>query len=479
MRYATDEQIAKFSEIMHIKPTRIVSGVAVITVSCKPGYCPGNCIYCPPRSEVVPKSYSANEPAIQRAIRNKFHPFLQIKDRLGQYRIMSLPHDKIEVILLGGTFLAFDKEYKEWFIKGIFDGLNGIQSSDLEKAKKMNEIAKHRCVGLTIETRPDFCKEKHIDEMLGYGTTRVEIGVQSVYNNILNLVNRGHTVEDTVEAIRIAKDAGLKTVFHVMPGLPDSDFGRDLAMFRILFTDSRFMPDDLKIYPTAVTEGTKLHELWKEGKYNALTDEETRDLIVEIKKITPPFVRFRRVLRDIPSNEVIAGPKKSNMRELALNKMKELGLRCRCTRCREVGHAKKLYGIEPKMENIKLIRRDYEASEGKEIFLSFEDTEQDILIGLLRLRIPSEKAHRFEINKIPSSIVREIHTYGNLVSLDKNPGKEWQHRGYGKELLDEAEKISKEEFDRKKIVVISGVGVKQYFLKQGYQYDGVYVSKII
>lgn len=477
IKYATDEQIIKFSKIMHIKPSRTISGVAIITVSCKPGYCPGNCVYCPPTAEIVPKSYSAKEPAIQRAIRNKFHPFLQIRDRLNQYRIMSLPHDKIEVIVLGGTFLAFDEKYKKWFIKGIYDGLNGFQSRNLKEAQKKNETAKHRCVGLTIETRPDFCKEKHVDEMLEYGTTRVEIGIQSIYDDVLNLVNRGHTVKDTIEAIRIAKDAGLKIVAHVMPNLPVSNFERDLEMFRTIFTDPRFMPDDFKIYPTAVIGGTKLHELWKKGKYKALTDEETRDLIVEIKKIAPPFVRFRRILRDIPANEIVAGPKKSNMRELVLKKMKELGLRCRCTRCREVGHAKKLYGIEPKIKNIKLVRRDYDASEGKEIFLSFEDIKQDILIALLRLRIPSEKAHRREINRIPSSIVREIHTYGPLVPLDKKPKREWQHRGYGKELLNEAERISKEEFDRKKVVIISGTGVKQYFLKQGYKYDGVYVSK--
>ncbi len=479
LKFATDEQIEKISDIMHIKPTRTISGVAIITVVCKPGPCGGSCTYCLPATKITPKSYSPLEPAVQRAIRNQFDPIRQIADRLNQYRIMGHPSDKIEVIVIGGTFLALEKNYQEWFIKGIYDGLNKFQSKTLEEAIKNNENAKHRCIGLTIETRPDYCLESHVDEMLIYGATRIELGIQSIYNDVLSKTDRGHGVEKSIEALRIAKDAGYKIVAHIMPFLPGSDFKRELEMFKVLFNDPNFIPDDYKIYPTMVMPNTILHEQWKGGEYEPPTDDDVKKLFVEIKKIVPPFVRFRRMLRDMPSTEIASGPKKSNIRELALEELKKQGFRCRCTRCREPGHAKRLYGIEPDIENIKLVRRDYNASEGKEIFLSFEDTKKDILISLVRLRIPSEKAHRKEITEKPSSIIREIHTYGPLVPIDKEPKKEWQHRGYGKELVAEAEKISKEEFDKKKLVIISGVGVKKYFFKLGYSYDGPYVSKIL
>ncbi|MBS3052135.1 MAG: tRNA uridine(34) 5-carboxymethylaminomethyl modification radical SAM/GNAT enzyme Elp3 [Candidatus Aenigmarchaeota archaeon] len=477
-KYMSDEKITKFSEIMHIKPTRTISGVATITISCKPGPCGGACTYCLPATKITPKSYSPLEPAIQRAIRNEFDPTRQIRDRLNQYKIMGHPNDKIEIIIIGGTFLALEKDYKEWFIKDIYDGLNGFESGDLQQAIKKNESANHRCIGLTIETRPDYCFEPHVDEMLNYGATRIELGVQSIYNDVLLKINRGHGVEENIKAIRIAKDAGYKIVAHIMPFLPGSDFKRELKMFNILFTNPNFMPDDYKIYPTMVMPNTILYEEWMNGNYTPPTDEDVKNLFVEIKKMVPPFVRFRRMLRDMPATEIASGPKKSNIREIALQELKNQGLKCRCTRCREPGHAKRLHNIEPNIENIELIRRDYDASEGKEIFLSFEDTKNDILIALARLRVPSEKTHRKEIKKV-ASVIRELHTYGPLVPIDKQPKNEWQHRGYGKELISEAEKISKEEFDRKKLVIISGVGVKKYFTKLGYSYDGPYMSKFL
>jgi len=478
MKYANETQIKEFSKIMGIKPTRTISGVAVITVSSKPGPCGGSCIYCPPLGKYVPKSYSPNEPAIQRAIRNKFDPFKQIKDRLNQYKIMGHPTDKVEVIVLGGTFTALDKNYQKKFIKGIYDGLNGKKAKTLEEAKTINETAKHRCVGLTIETRPDYCMEKDVDSLLEYGCTRAEIGIQSIYNDVLDKVKRGHYVEDTIKSIQILKDSCFKIIGHIMPFLPGSDFNRDLKMFKELFTNQDFMIDEFKIYPCVVVPETELYEQWKRGEYKPPTLEETVKLIAEVKKITPPYVRFRRVFRDIPAPEIAAGPKKSNLRQLAIEELKKCGMRCRCTRCREPGHAKAIYGVVANASNIELVRREYDASGGKEIFLSFEDTKNDVLIALLRLRIPSDKAHRKEIVEKPSALIREIHTYGQIVPLNEKIESEWQHKGYGKLLMAEAEKIAKE-FDRKKMVAIAGVGVKQWFINLGYKYDGPYMSKII
>ena len=477
LKYASPSFIAKYGEIMGIKPTRTISGVATITVTCKPGYCGGHCTYCPPMSENVPKSYSANEPAIQRAIRNKYDPYKQVRDRLKQYKIMGHPTDKIEIIVLGGTFLALERDYQYKFIKGIFDGLNGKRASSLEEAKKINETARHRCVGLTIETRPDYCFEEHVDCLLDFGCTRVELGIQSIYNDVLDRVKRGHHVEESIKAIQIAKDAALKIIAHIMPFLPGSSLERDVEMFKEIFSNPDLQVDEFKIYPCVVVPGTELYREWLEGKYQPPTLEETIKLIVEMKKLAPPWVRFRRIFRDIPANEIAAGPKKSNLRELAINELKRLGLRCRCTRCREVGHAKKIYGIDVDETKIELVRRDYDASGGKEIFLSFEDVKNDVLIALLRLRIPY-KPHRKEIDD-KTALIREIHTYGKMVPINKDEKSSWQHKGFGSLLLKEAERIAREEFDKKKMIAIAGVGVKQWFAKRGYSYEGVYMKKII
>ncbi len=481
LRYCSEDERKTFKEILLKRPVRSISGVLIITVAVKPKECVwGKCIYCP-TSENASKSYIGTEPVIRRALLNNYDPFLQTKNRIEHYKAMghlSKSGNKFEVIVVGGTFTGFEEEYQEWFIKRIFDALNEKESKNLEDAKKLNESAGNRCVGLSVETRPDFCKEKHIDKMLGMGITRIEIGAQSIFEDVLKIANRGHSVNDIEDAIRISKDSGFKVVLHLMPGLPGSSFEKDLEMFENVFTNPSFIPDELKIYPTMVLKGTKLYEMWKNGEYKPMSEEETIKLLVEVKRKIPPFMRIRRILRDYSLNEVYAGPKIGNLREILFKELIKTGERCKCTRCREVGHMEKKFGLKPKEENIRLVRREYEASNGKEIFLSFEDVKQNILISFLRLRIPSEKAHRKEINEKPSAIVREMHTYGRTLAVGEK-GEGWQHKGYGKRLLAEAERIAKEEFDKKKIVVIAGVGVKQYFLKQGYFYDGPYVSKIL
>ncbi|MCS7134966.1 MAG: tRNA uridine(34) 5-carboxymethylaminomethyl modification radical SAM/GNAT enzyme Elp3 [Candidatus Aenigmarchaeota archaeon] len=474
LKYASEKFIEKYRSLFEIKPTRTISGVATITVSSKPGFCGGNCTYCPPMSKLVPKSYSAKEPAIQRAIRNRFNAYKQVRDRLKQYKIMGHPTDKIEIIVLGGTFLAMDKSYQYRFIKGVFDGLNGKRASSLEEAKKMNETAKHRCVGLTIETRPDYCRERDIDAMLEFGCTRVEIGLQSIYDDVLEKVKRGHNSEESIKAIQIAKDAGLKIIAHIMPFLPGSSVERDIEMFKELFSNPAWQVDEFKIYPCVLVEGTELYREWLQGNYLSPTLSDVLKVIVEMKKMVPPWIRFRRIFRDIPADEIVAGPKKSNLREIAIEELKKQGLRCRCTRCREPGHAKKIYGIDVDENEIRLVRREYEASGGVEIFLSFEDTKNDVLIALLRLRMPY-KPHRKEIT-LNTALIREIHTYGKLVPIQQS-GDGWQHKGFGSLLLKEAERIAKEEFDKRKIIAISGVGVRQWFMRFGYRHEGPYMSK--
>ena len=474
LSFCKPEEKKKLLEFLRKKPTRTLSGVSVITVVAKPAPCPGTCIYCP-RGINAPQSYTGLEPAIQRGIRNNYDPYLQTMDRLNQYKITGHPTDKIEIIILGGTFLALDRDYQEWFVKRIFDALNGRESKNLKEAQKLNEKTEHRCVGLTIETRADYCFEEHINLMLKYGTTRVEIGVQSIYPEVLKKVRRGHSVKEVVKATQLAKDSSLKCTYHMMPGL-FVDFKEDLEQFKILFNDERFKPDSLKIYPVLVIEGTELYELWKKGEYEPLDDKRGVKLLVEAMKYIPKYCRVIRMQRDIPSTKVVAGIKKSNLRELVERECERRGIRIQEIRYREVGR-KMMRGVKVEEDYVKLCRLDYDASGGKEIFLSFEDVKNDVLIGFLRLRIPF-KPFRKEIDE-KTALVRELHVYGPEVPIGDRLVKAFQHKGYGESLLKEAEKIAKEEFDMRKLLVISGIGVREYYKKFGFERDGVYVSKRI
>ncbi len=331
-----------------------------------------------------------------------------------------------------------------------------------------------RCVGMTFETRPDYCKTEDVDRMLDMGVTRVELGVQTIYNYIYKRIERGHTVEDTIESAQILRDSGIKVAMHLMPGL-FADFDRDLRIFKRLFSDERFKPDMLKIYPCLVTKGSKLHEMWEKGEYEPYTSEEAIDLIVEIKKILPKWVRTMRIQRDIPSPLIEAGVKKSNLGELVYKKLHLQDVNCKCIRCREVGH-KASYGIEPELNNVELLKEEYKAGGGDELFLSFEDTKKDILIGFLRLRIPSKKAHRLEIDD-KTALIRELHVYGSMMPLGEKDENAWQHMGYGEKLLSEAQKIASEDYDIDKILVTSGIGARNYYSKFGYTKLGPYMAK--
>jgi elongator complex protein 3 len=371
--------------------------------------------------------------------------------------------------------MAFPKDYRFEFIKGIYDGLNGFASEDLEQAKKINETAQHRCVGLCVETRPDWAKQDQINEMLTFGATRVEIGVQIPDDKIYETIKRGHTVKDVIESTKMLKDSAFKVYYHYMCNLPGSTIENDTKNFEKLFSNPDFQPDGVKIYPCVVMQDTELEKWLREGKHVPYTNEEVIDLIIKLKQLVPRYVRIPRIMRDLPAEYIVGGTRHSHLRNAAKERMHELGLRCQCTRCREVGYVI-LDGKMIDEKNIKLNRIDYDASDGKEIFLTFDDEENDALIALLRLRIPS-KPFRPEITE-SSTLVRELHVYGVEIGLqDKNSWiTSFQHKGFGKKLLAEAELITKE-MGFNKIVIISGVGVRKYYENLGYKLEGSYMIK--
>lgn len=478
MSYASPDEKEKIVQILRRKATRSLSGILVVAVMAPPYPCPGSCIYCP-GGVTSPKSYTGHEPATLRAMENNYDPFLQVKSRLEQYKRMGHPVDggKVKLVIMGGTFLAFPEDYQDFFVKQCLDAITGVPSKSLDEAKELSEKSKVRNVGITIETRPDYCKEYHVDRMLHLGATKVEIGVQTVYEEVYSLIRRGHSVEDVVEAFRIAKDAGLKVTAHVMPNLPGSTPERDVEVFKTLFFDPRFKPDSLKIYPCLVLEGTKLYEMYKRGEYQPYPLDTIIDIIVQAKKMMPYWVRVQRIQRDIPARLIVAGVKKSNLRELVLRRLESEGLRCRCIRCREIGRYLSRGGLPPSPDEIKLHVEKYEASEGEEYFISYETEDRRALVGFIRMRVPSEKAHRPEVSSQPSVIVRELRVYGPLVPLGERLEDAWQHKSYGEQLLANAERIAREECDAKKILVLSGLGVKEYYYRHGYEKEGVYVSK--
>ncbi len=448
------------------KVSRTISGVTPVAVMAKPFPCPGNCVYCP-SSAYAPKSYTAESPAVLRGRKCNFDARKQVEYRLNTLTEMGHALDKIELIIMGGTFLAYPLDYQYQFIKDCYDGLNGVSSADMKEAQKLNETAKHRCVGLCIETRPDFCQDEEIKRMLEFGTTRVELGVQTLDDEIHRLTKRGHGVAEVISATKLLRDYGFKVYYHWMPGLPGSTPEHDMELSRKLFDDEYYRPDGLKLYPTLVVTGSELENWYHDNRYQPYEDEQMIDLLANIKSLLPKYVRVPRLMRDIPSKFIIAGCSDLALRETVKRRMSELNLRCQCTRCREYGHRLRdgwLVG-EP-----RLTRLDYDASQGKEIFLSYED-ENETLFGLLRLRV-SPKLHNDN-----EALVRELHIFGTEVPLGEKKEQAAQHQGLGKELLLEAERITAEEFHVKKLAILSGVGVRNYYRLLGYHLEGNYMAK--
>jgi len=480
IQHLKPEESAKLLMILRRKTVRTISGVTVVAVMTKPGPCPKEepCAYCPGGpSAGVPQSYTGHEPAALRGAQNDYNPYAQVRTRIEQLEAIGHKVDKVELIIMGGTFPSTPSDYQADFVRQCLDGIVERKSRSLEEAKKLAETSRIRNVGITVETRPDWAKEKQVDQMLSMGVTRVEVGVQNIYDDIYERVNRGHRVQDVIEATQIMKDAGLKVVYHLMPGLPGSSFERDLKGFREIFANPMFKPDMLKIYPCLVIKGTKVYDWWKNGEYTPYTTEEAAQLIAEVKKFVPPWVRIMRVQRDIPANLIEAGVKLSNLRQIALEKLGAEGMRCRCIRCREVGHRWLKDKVKPDLDKIEIQKIREEASGGTELFISAEDPVNDVLIGYIRLRIPSGRASRSEIVSETTAIVRELRVYGPLVPVGRHLSEAWQHKGYGSVLLSEAERTAMEDYGLTKIVVTSALGTKQYYKRFGYNYDGPYVSK--
>ncbi|KZX17372.1 coproporphyrinogen III oxidase [Methanobrevibacter cuticularis] len=602
LKYTSSDERDIVANIVRKKPTRTISGVAIVAVMCHPHKCPhGRCFYCP-ESELAPPSYTGEEPAALRARMFNFDPYTQCYNRLNQLNAVGHPVDKVELIIMGGTFPSRELSYQQWFIsqcikamidfglnledintgaklenvntglnlenvntklnlknvntglnlenvntrlnlKNVNTGLNlenvntrvnlediSINSNPknndsklnnsitnnpktrktntnselskitnkkdidtkisknllkiyppndyvlLEDVQRVNENSKIRCIGMTFETRPDYCKIEDVDRMLNMGVTRVELGVQTTYDFIYKRMERGHTVHDVINANKILRDSGIKVAMHLIPGLINNP-DMDLRMFKRVFRDESFKPDMLKIYPCLVTKGSKLYDLWKEGKYKPYEDEEAIDLIVKIKKILPKWVRTMRIQRDIPTPLIEAGVQKSNLGELVYNKLDKEGVKCQCIRCREIGHKiNKSEDISKiNVDDFKLFKEKYSATKGKEIFLSFEDEMEETLAGFLRLRLPSKEAHRKEVDE-KTAIVRELHVYGKMIKIGSKGKSAGQHAGFGEKLLSNAEEIAIKN-NKDKLLIISGIGARNYYRKFGYEREGPYMAK--
>lgn len=451
------------------KPTRTLSGVSVIAAMTSPARCPhGTCVPCPGGIACLsPQSYTGREPAALRAGQHNYDPYNQVTARLSQLDEIGHPLDKAELIIMGGTITSRPLGYQHWFIKRCLEAMNDYPNPppagepgwrSFQDAARANEGSRVRNIGTTFETRPDWCGAKQIETIISLGGTKVELGVQSIRDDVLVRMNRGHTVEDTVKANLRLREAGLKVGFHMMPGLPGTTPEQDLEVFKDLFEDSRFRPDYLKIYPTLVVERTRLYEQYLRREYEPLSDDEAAELVSRIKELLPRYVRLQRVQRDIPAQLIVAGVKKSNLRQLAGSRLKDRGGRCHCIRCREAG----LRGVVE--GDFRLKHEAYEACEAEEHFISFED-EEETTIGFLRMRLGDSKAAR----------VRELHIYGPMVPLGTRKDG-WQHRGFGTRLVEAAEEMARDK-EYETLEITSGIGARGYYRKLGYDLKGPYMSK--
>jgi len=463
-------------KLIQKRKIRTLSGIANITVLTKDFGCPGQCIYCP-TEKGMPKSYLSNEPAMMRAVLNEFDAYKQVKTRLNG--LVSQGHDvtKIDIRIAGGTWSSIPHNYQTDFIKGIFIALNegpgtgealGTNNEALlQDLIKLNETATSRCVGLWIETRPDWVTEAEIRRWREYGVTGVELGIQSTDDKVLEFCKRGHGIKESIKATKMCRDAGLKICHHIMPNLPTSDFEKDVKSGRELFENEGLRPDYLKIYPCIVTPFSKLTKMIEENPdiHKPYSEKELIKVIAEMKKAVPEYCRIIRVIRDIPAESIVIGSKKSNLRQ----EMQRAGVKCRCIRCREIQ--------DSKIGHWSLVIGHYNVNDGKELFISIEEPKLDKIIGLCRLRFPSRTI--FDELK-DAAIVRELHVYGRQESLKKDTkgSSRTQHLGFGKQLMEEAELQSKKA-GYKKIAVIAAIGTREYYKKLGYKLEGTYMTKIL
>ncbi len=454
-----------FLQLLQIRSVRTLSGIAPITVLTKPYMCPGRCTYCP--TEVnMPKSYIDTEPGAMRALRLKFDPYEQVTQRLEALERNGHQPEKCELIVLGGTWTAYQSDYKEWFMRRCYDGFNQDMegSKTLDEAKRKNETAKYRVIGCTLETRPDHISKREVKELRRYGATRVQIGVQSLNPEVLAITKRDQTNERVQIATKLLKEAGLKITYHMMQNLPGSNPESDLNDIKTIFNHPGYQPDHIKIYPCVVVKSAPLYKDWKDGKYVSYSTETLTNLLIDIKAQVPPYVRIERLVRDIPENSIEGGNTVTNLRQV----MQQRGVYCRCIRCREP--RANTSGIE----DAQLFIEQYQAADGAEYFISYENPERTKLFGFVRLRLQQREQHWYEELQ-GAAIIRELHVYGQLVPVAE-AGKQIQHHGFGKKLMLTAERIAREA-GFKKIAVIAGVGVRKYYEKLGYRLVEEYMVK--
>lgn len=471
------EEDPRLLERIRMKPMRTLSGVTTVTVLTKPYPCPGKCIFCPTDVR-MPKSYLPDEPGAMRALENKFDPYDQVYSRISQLKALGHPTDKIELLILGGTWSSYKRDYQEWFVKRCFDAMNGfadlpsketkLEKGQLGEAQEYNEITHHRNVGLVIETRPDEINPDEIRWLRYLGVTKVQLGAQSLDDRILEMNKRGHDVECTREAVAMLRAAGFKIVLHWMPNLHGATPESDREDFARLWEG--FCPDELKIYPNQLLANAELYEYWQRGEFKPYTTQELIDLIADIKPTIPRYCRVNRIIRDIPSNNVVEGNRRTSLRQDAQNEMKKRGTKCQCVRCREIR------GKAVKTGRLELDDIVYQTGMAEEHFISF-DTPEDKLAGFIRLSLPGADSPETGMTDLNgAALIREVHVYGQSLAVGAEKVGAAQHSGLGTRLLEEAERIAKEKGFRR-MAVISAVGTRKYYLGRGFERGEYYLVK--
>nr|MBN1228164.1 tRNA uridine(34) 5-carboxymethylaminomethyl modification radical SAM/GNAT enzyme Elp3 [Anaerolineae bacterium] len=451
---------------LRMKPTRTLSGVAPVTVLTKPYPCPGQCVFCP-ADEAMPKSYLSNEPGAMRALILGFDPWEQVCRRIRTMQRTGHATDKIELLILGGTWSSYPRDYQEWFVRRCFDAMNEKSAESLEEAHYINETAPHRNVGLVIETRPDRITPEEVIWLRRLGVTRVQLGVQTLDDAISAKNRRGETASQVRQAMCLLRGAGMKVAIHIMPNLLGATPAGDLAVFRQVWDDPAMRPDEMKIYPTGLLRGTELYDHYEQGSYCPYTEEELVDLLVACKQLVPRYCRLNRVMRDIPAPDIADGVTTSNLRQVVQESLWQAGTPCQCIRCREV--RKEL--VDP--ERITINRLNYDTDHSREVFLS-ADTPDDRLAGFLRLSLPTAPAAITEIDG--KALIRQVQVYGPVVALEEDPGTRAQHQGLGSRLIAAALNLAAEAGFRE-IAVIAAVGTRAYYRRFGFELDELYMSR--
>ncbi len=458
--------------LLQTKPVRSQAGVTVVTVLTKPYPCPGKCIFCPTDVR-MPKSYLHDEPGAQRAERHAFDPYAQTAARIRALEKIGHPVEKIELLILGGTWSSYRRDYQEWFVKRCFDAMNGIESETLAEAQELNARAKRRNVGLVVETRQDHVDVDELRWLRALGVTKVQVGIQSMNDHILSINNRGHDVEATRKAFRLLRLGGYKIHGHWMPNLLGATPESDVEDYGRLWSDPAIRPDELKIYPCMLLENAEMYEYYQRGEYQPYNEEEVLETLIACKIQTPRYVRLNRIIRDIPTTRVVEGNKKANLRQLAQLRMKELGQSCQCIRCREVRREK------VRQDELFLKVESYDTDATTEHFLSFETAENKAdngrIAGFLRLSLPFRHIEHPLPELASHAMIREVHIYGPSLPLGDESQGEAQHIGLGTQLIEKAKEMAREA-GYKRIAVISAIGTRNYYRKHGFALDGLYMT---